>query len=129
MSVRADVLRAMDKRDRVGTVGVFELLTTGRTAQSGAITPGVGLRPGQAASIVHFLEVGSGSTIDRRLSLIARLEETLTADGRTAFDDLMAAIDPEEALSGAALGRLLADTLDRLIGLADERLKAEDISR
>src|ERR1700754_4784155 len=39
------VLRAIDKLDRLGASGVFELLTTGRKDESGDFTPGAGLSP------------------------------------------------------------------------------------
>ncbi len=51
----ADVLRTIDKFDKVGEVGVRELLTTGRKDASGAEIEGVGLDPAQAGPVLAFL--------------------------------------------------------------------------
>lgn len=51
----ADVLRTIDKFDKVGEVGVRELLTTGRKDASGAEIEGVGLDPAQAGPVIAFL--------------------------------------------------------------------------
>ena len=50
-----DVLRSIDKFDKVGEQGVRELLTAGRRDESGAFIPGVGLAPEQAAPVLAFL--------------------------------------------------------------------------
>lgn len=114
---RAQVLRSMDKYDRIGPVGVFELLTVGRSDSSGDFLNGCGLRPAQAAAIVHFLEIGKGSLIDRRFGLIARLEDAVVdeATGETAFDRVMHRIDPTAQMSGEPLGLALAEALDQII--------------
>ena len=52
---RDDVLRTIDKFDKVGERGVKELLTTGRTDASGAKIDGVGLSEDQAAPVLAFL--------------------------------------------------------------------------
>lgn len=51
-----DVLRQIDKFDKVGREGVLALLTTGRLDESGARIDGVGLAEGQAAPVLAFLE-------------------------------------------------------------------------
>ncbi len=50
------VLRTIDKYDKVGREGVIELLTVGRTDQSGAFIQGVGLSARDASRVVQFLE-------------------------------------------------------------------------
>ncbi|MCF3972088.1 histidine--tRNA ligase [Paracoccus salsus] len=50
-----DVLRQIDKFDKVGRDGVLALLTTGRKDDSGAEIAGVGLTQTQAAPILAFL--------------------------------------------------------------------------
>lgn len=50
-----DVLRQIDKFDKVGREGVQALLTTGRKDDSGAVIPGVGLSEAQAAPVLAFL--------------------------------------------------------------------------
>ncbi|SNR52305.1 histidine--tRNA ligase [Paracoccus sediminis] len=50
-----DVLRQIDKFDKVGREGVLALLTTGRKDDSGAVIKGVGLTEAQAAPVLAFL--------------------------------------------------------------------------
>ncbi len=52
---RADVLRTIDKFDKVGEAGVRELLGKGRLDASGAYIDGVGLLPTQADPVIAFL--------------------------------------------------------------------------
>ncbi|WP_137701698.1 histidine--tRNA ligase [Marimonas lutisalis] len=51
----ADVMRTIDKFDKVGEEGVRELLGKGRLDASGAYIDGVGLAPEQADPVVAFL--------------------------------------------------------------------------
>lgn len=51
----ADVLRQVDKFDKVGEAGVRQLLTTGRTDDSGAVIAGVGLADDQVGPVLAFL--------------------------------------------------------------------------
>ncbi|BCB20684.1 HisS family protein [Bosea sp. ANAM02] len=53
------VLRAIDKHDKVGDDGVFDLLTIGRTDQSGDFTKGAGLHSGQAEALTRSLFGGA----------------------------------------------------------------------
>lgn len=50
-----DVLRQIDKFDKVGCDGVLALLTVGRKDDSGAMIEGVGLSEAQAAPVLAFL--------------------------------------------------------------------------
>ncbi|MFT7593726.1 MAG: histidyl-tRNA synthetase [Paracoccaceae bacterium] len=50
------ILRTIDKFDKVGAEGVFELLTKGRKDQSGAFIDGVGLSEKDASRVVKFME-------------------------------------------------------------------------
>ncbi len=52
---RLQVMRALDKYDRLGLQGVWELLDRGRTDDSGDFTPGANLTPSQISANVHFL--------------------------------------------------------------------------
>ena len=54
-AARDDVLRTIDKFDKVGEQGVRELLTKGRLDTSGAFIDGVGLSDDQAAPVIAFL--------------------------------------------------------------------------
>ena len=53
---RDAVLRTIDKFDKIGAEGVFQLLTTGRTDQSGARIEGVGIKERDAKTIIEFME-------------------------------------------------------------------------
>jgi histidyl-tRNA synthetase len=55
LSKHDGILRTIDKFDKVGAVGVIQLLTTGRKDASGAFIDGVGLSEAQAAKVVSFL--------------------------------------------------------------------------
>ena len=50
-----EVLRTIDKFDKVGEEGVRQLLTSGRKDDSGAFIEGVGLSPEQAGPVIAFL--------------------------------------------------------------------------
>lgn len=50
-----DVLRVIDKFDKIGESGVFALLTTGRRDESGAFIDGIGLADEEAAVVLAFL--------------------------------------------------------------------------
>jgi len=64
---RDDVLRTIDKFDKVGAAGVRELLGKGRLDASGAYIDGVGLSDDQAAPVLAFL-TSRGDTVTKTLS-------------------------------------------------------------
>ncbi|EAQ04329.1 histidyl-tRNA synthetase [Pseudooceanicola batsensis HTCC2597] len=55
MAQQANVLRTIDKFDKVGEAGVRQLLGKGRLDASGAYIDGVGLAPDQAEPVIAFL--------------------------------------------------------------------------
>ena len=59
---RGNVLRAMDKLDRLGIAGVRDLLGAGREDESGAFTAGAGLSGGQIEFIEAFLSAGASGS-------------------------------------------------------------------
>ncbi len=59
---RDDVLRTIDKFDKVGEEGVHQLLTKGRLDASGAYIDGVGLSEEQAAPVLTFLTSKAADT-------------------------------------------------------------------
>jgi histidyl-tRNA synthetase len=68
---RLRVLRAIDKRDRLGVQAVGQLLREGRKDESGDFTKGAGLNPAQANLILTYL--GYASSTDRdTLNQLAR---------------------------------------------------------
>lgn len=117
MEARLDVLRAMDGFDRLGPIGVFERLTTGRRDASGAWVAGCGITSAQA---VVLLGVLVGPTVNDRLAMMARLEEKVIGPaGYTAWDavlDMQANDDETWARGGRP--RNIGFALDDLIELA-----------
>ncbi|MCO8145208.1 histidine--tRNA ligase [Rhodovulum tesquicola] len=87
-----DVLRTIDKFDKVGIDGVFELLTSGRKDQSGAFIEGVGLDPHDARVVLSFL----------------------TAKGSTNKDTIA---NLRKAVVGSQVGIEGADELEQMVGL------------
>ncbi|MEM9050256.1 MAG: histidine--tRNA ligase [Pseudomonadota bacterium] len=74
---RDGILRTIDKFDKVGRDGVFELLTKGRLDASGAFVDGVGLDDKKANLVLDFLTArGSDNT--------QTLERLSSAVGRTS---------------------------------------------
>lgn len=67
------VLRTIDKLDRVGIEGIRQLLGRGRKDESGAFVSGVGLSPEQIDLVVNYLSIGSGS----RAEVCNRLESAV----------------------------------------------------
>ena len=63
---RLEVLRVIDKYDKVGVSGVAELLGVGRLDASGAYIDGVGLSKDQAAPVLAFL-TAKGDTNEKTL--------------------------------------------------------------
>ncbi len=58
-SVAMNVLRSIDKFDRLGWAGVKELLTTGRKDASGDVMPGLGLEDATVEAIHSYLSIQS----------------------------------------------------------------------
>ncbi|MEX3314380.1 histidine--tRNA ligase [Sulfitobacter sp. PS-8MA] len=81
-----DVLRTIDKFDKVGIQGVFELLTSGRKDQSGAFIDGVGLPENDARLVLNFLTAKGSSNADT----IANLRKAVAGSeiGNVGVDEL-----------------------------------------
>ena len=89
----ADVLRCVDKFDKVGADGVRELLTAGRKDASGAFIDGVGLSTDQAAPVLAFLTsrgADNAETLDNLRAAVGADNEGVTALAGIA--DLLAAM-------------------------------------
>ncbi len=100
---RLVILRAIDKFDRLGGLGVVQLLGAGRTDESGDFTKGAGLSLAEANTVLSFVGAGratrSGSLIrlERDVGACAAVEELKQIDAAlTALNvgDAQAAIDP-----------------------------------
>lgn len=94
-----DVLRAIDKLDRLGPDGVRLLLGEGRRDRSGDFTEGAQLADDQVELVMAFVGAGAPS----RSSVVDALSDLVGDDatGRSGVDDL-AAID--EALTAQGVG-------------------------
>jgi histidyl-tRNA synthetase len=69
---RGIVLRAIDKIDRLGAVGVRALLGDGRKDESGDFTKGAGLTDDQAYRVIQYFDFEAQR--DRRLRAISKFE-------------------------------------------------------
>ena len=91
---RDDVLRTIDKFDKVGAAGVRELLGKGRLDASGAYIDGVGLSDDQAAPVLAFL-TSRGDTATKTLSNLRDAVGTsaIGAEGVGELDTMVELLD------------------------------------
>ncbi len=92
----ADVLRTIDKFDKVGRDGVLALLTDGRKDDSGAFIKGVGLPPAVAEGILAFLEA-RGATNAETLSNLRGVvgASAIGAEGVAELADIAALLEAQ----------------------------------
>ena len=83
---QADVLRTIDKFDKVGEAGVRELLGKGRLDASGAYIDGVGLAAEQAEPVIAFLTSKGATAADTLANLRAAIGDS--AVGAEGVDEL-----------------------------------------
>ncbi|WP_265501684.1 histidine--tRNA ligase [Paracoccus beibuensis] len=102
----ADVLRQIDKFDKVGRDGVLALLTVGRTDDSGARIEGVGLSEAQAAPVLAFLTSKSADNMATLANLAAAVGGS--AVGAEGVDELSQMADMLAAM-GVAEDRAVID--------------------
>ncbi|KAG1713660.1 Histidine--tRNA ligase [Nymphon striatum] len=92
---KANVLRTIDKFDKVGENGVRELLGKGRLDASGAYIDGVGLSDAQAEPVIAFLTSKSDDIVGTLANLSAAVgDSAVGADGVAELQtmaDLLAA--------------------------------------
>lgn len=102
----ADVLRTIDKFDKVGEAGVRELLTTGRKDASGAFIDGLGLAAEKADPVIAFL---TSKGADNAATL-ANLRATIggSAMGAEGVDELAQIADLLAAM-GMGADRVVID--------------------
>jgi len=102
-----NILRSIDKLDRVGLDGVKGLLGMGRRDESGDFTPGVGLAPPQIDIVLHYLGIKAESRTavcgdlervvgDSQVGLegVEELRQIGKALGSAGYDEDRAVIDP-----------------------------------
>ena len=89
----ADVLRTIDKFDKIGAEGVLQLLTTGRKDDSGAVIDGIGLTPAQAQPVLDFLTSKGADNAETLANLRAAVGDGNEGVAALAgIADLMAAL-------------------------------------
>ncbi|WP_375280105.1 histidine--tRNA ligase [Pseudooctadecabacter sp.] len=88
---KADVLRTIDKFDKVGEAGVRELLGKGRLDASGAYIDGVGLDEAQAEPVIAFLTSKADDTAGTLANLRAAIGDSDT--GAKGVDELQQMAD------------------------------------
>ncbi|MFA3919071.1 histidine--tRNA ligase [Ruegeria hyattellae] len=88
-SARDNVLRTIDKFDKVGETGVRELLTKGRLDVSGAFIDGVGLSEDQAEPVIAFLTSKAADAAGTLANLRAAVGDSKTgADGIAELEQI-----------------------------------------
>ena len=105
---KLDVMRAIDKFDRFGVVGVRQLLGDGRTDESGDRTEGVGLTSDQVEIIIGFMSIAvqvSGE-IQRRDTMPKNVSDEDTADWYI-IDEMQSSFS-ENAIAKSGLDELLS---------------------
>jgi histidyl-tRNA synthetase len=80
------VMRAIDKFDRVGIQGVFQLLTDGRKDESGDFTKGAGLSEAQADNVMRFLGFSQDVTSGQPVYKVDRLLGEIAIDNKARLD-------------------------------------------
>ncbi len=88
-AARDNVLRTIDKFDKVGEQGVRELLTKGRLDASGAFIDGVGLSDDQAEPVLAFLTSKAADTTATLANLrVAVGDSKIGADGISELEQI-----------------------------------------
>lgn len=130
------ILREIDKLDRIGLDGVCAMLGNGLRDASGAFNPGIGLMPIQIGMIRLFFEETTGhdtneKTLDAmakvfsrlrqircRIDLMCCLEETAVGPNETAWDRLILMPQNEdETWSSNGRPKNIAWALDDIVKL------------
>ncbi len=103
---RDDVLRTIDKFDKVGESGVRELLGKGRLDASGAYIDGVGLEDQQADPVLAFLTSKGDTVAETMTNLRAAVGDSKVGQEGVAELELMGALF---AAAGYGDDRILID--------------------
>ena len=109
-----DVLRTIDKFDKVGRDGVLALLTTGRKDESGAFIDGVGLDEAQAAPVLAFLTSKGRDNTATLENLRAAVGEAVI--GREGVDELAQIADMLTAMGIGADRAVIDPSIVRGLG-------------
>ncbi|WP_170787393.1 histidine--tRNA ligase [Ruegeria lacuscaerulensis] len=94
VAARDNVLRTIDKFDKVGEAGVRELLTKGRLDASGAFIDGVGLSDDQAEPVIAFLTSKAADTAGTLANLRAAVGDSkIGVDGIAELEQIGSLLD------------------------------------
>ena len=103
---QADVLRTIDKFDKVGEEGVRQLLGKGRLDASGAYIDGIGLTDAQAAPVVTFLTSKGASNAETLANLRGAVgESAVGAEGVSELAEMAALLEAQ----GYGADRIIID--------------------
>ncbi|WP_439111650.1 histidine--tRNA ligase [Lentibacter sp.] len=103
---QADVLRTIDKFDKVGEEGVRQLLGKGRLDASGAYIDGIGLTDAQAAPVVTFLTSKGASNAETLANLRGAVgESAIGAEGVSELEEMAALLEAQ----GYGADRIIID--------------------
>jgi histidyl-tRNA synthetase len=120
-SQRLTVMRAIDKRDRLGVNGVRQLLGKGRQDASGDFTKGANLTAAQIEAIMDFLSPehgGEGLTPAASAGHDLKDEEIIRFNGLDHFHDSSAKLDSWAGqMAGSKVGQEGIEELRRMVGL------------
>jgi histidyl-tRNA synthetase len=116
-AARDNVLRTIDKFDKVGEQGVRELLTKGRLDASGAYIDGVGLSDDQAAPVLAFLTSKAADAAGTIANLRAAIGTSeMGAKGVAELEqigELLAALREKGRISAQPKGPVVVTVMDR----------------
>ena len=102
------VLRAIDKLDKLGIVGVRQLIGEGRKDESGDFTKGANLTNEQSATIQSYFLIGESNTSSSTISHLRRLFSN-SEQGKAGLDELQSMASIFEA-AGYGHDRIKIDT-------------------
>lgn len=89
VAIKDNVLRTIDKFDKIGEAGVRELLTKGRLDASGAYIDGVGLSEDQATPVLAFLTSKAADVAGTLANLRAAIGDSkIGADGIAELEQI-----------------------------------------
>lgn len=109
-----DVLRTIDKFDKVGQEGVRQLLTSGRKDESGAFIEGVGLTSEQAAPVLAFLTSKGADNAETLANLSAAVGQSEI--GAEGVDELSQIADMLAAMGVGADRAIIDPSIVRGLG-------------
>ncbi len=91
-----DILRTVDKFDKLGASGVRELLTSGRRDESGAFIDGLGLGSDTVDAVLSFLTAKGNTTRDTIINLRTTIGESkLGLEGVAELEQIASLLDAQ----------------------------------